>query len=392
MKILVSGAGITGSAATLFLRTTGHDVVTVDQAPSFRRLGYMLSLKYFGLGVAKSLGLLDDVRRVGIPYRTTQVHDARGELVREYPLELLNRAVKGSVFMLRSDLHQVLFAAADRVAKVRFGQHVARIEPGDSEVTVGWADGRTERFDLVVVAEGLRSTTRRMLWGDEGFRPFDVIYSATVVEGTHDVPERVCQLFVAPGTTMQLFPLPDGKLVIQTYFRGTPDPGAPADQVRSLLHQACRALPPRIRDLVDRVADTAFIFCDGVGMINLPELSRGRVVLLGDAGYCPSFLSGMGASLGMLGAEALDKTLRESPTDVPRALVRFNGLMQPVVAHYHQAALSNLDLILSRSRLRTWFHQWVLRRFPPALVVRQLARQRDMETSLLRGFGPLEVA
>lgn len=392
MKILVSGAGITGAAATLFLHATGHDVVTVDQAPSFRRLGYMLSLKYFGLGVAKSLGLLDDVRRAGIPYRTTQVHDARGELVREYPLELLNRAVKGSVFMLRSDLHQVLFAAADKAVKVRFGLHVARIEPSDAAVTVAWSDGRSERFDLVVVAEGLRSSTRRMLWGDEGFRAFDVIYSATVVDGTHDVPERVCQLFMGPGATVQLFPLPDGRLVIQSYFRGTLDAGAPADQVRSLLHQACRALPPRIRDLVDRVAGTAFMFCDGVGMVSLPQLSRGRVVLLGDAGYCPSFLSGMGASMGMLGAEALDKALRESPTDVPRALASFNGLMQPVVAHYHQAARANLDLLLTKSRVRTWFHEWVLRRFPPALVVRQLARQRDLETSLLRGFGPLEVA
>jgi len=391
MKILVSGAGITGCAATLFLRAAGHDVVTVDQAPAFRRLGYMLSLKYFGLGIVGSLGLLDDVRRVGIPYRTTQVYDAKGGFVQEFPLELLNRAVKGSLFMLRSGMHQVLFTAADKAVPVRFGVRVAGIAPRESAVDVAWSDGRAGRFDLVVVAEGLRSTTRRMLWGDEGFRPFDVVYSATVVEGSHGVPERVCQLFLEPGTTVQLFPLPDGKLVIQSYFRGAPGAGAPADQARSLMRQACRGFPPRIRDLVDRVADTAFVFCDGVGMVGLPDLSKGRVVLLGDAGYCPSYLSGMGASMGLLGAEALDKALRETP-DVPAALASFNGLMQPVIAHYHRAAVSNLDLLLTRNTLRTWWHTWAMRRFPPALLVRQLARQRALETSLLRGFGPLEVA
>jgi len=391
VRILVSGAGITGSAATLFLRASGHDVVTVDSAPAFRRLGYMLSLKYFGLGIVHSLGLLDAVRRVGIPYRVTQVYDAKGEFVQEFPLELLNRAVKGSVFLLRSDLHHVLFAAADTVVPVRFGVHLTALEPGAAGVDVAWSDGRRERFDLVVVAEGLRSATRRMVWGDQGFRPFDVIYSAAVVDGSHDVPDRVCQLFVEPGTTVQLFPLPDGKLVIQSYFRGVLNPGTPSDQVRPLMHQACHRFPPKIRDLVDRVADGAYVFCDSVGMISLPELSRGRVVLLGDAGYCPSFLSGMGASMGLLGAEALDKSLRETP-DVPRALATFNGLMQPVIAHYHRAAESNLDLLLTRSALRAWWHGWVMRRFPPALVVRQLVRQRELETSLLRGFGPLEVS
>lgn len=57
MKILVSGAGIAGSAATLFLRAHGHDVVTIDKAPAFHPLGYVLSLKYFGLAIVKELGV-----------------------------------------------------------------------------------------------------------------------------------------------------------------------------------------------------------------------------------------------------------------------------------------------------------------------------------------------
>jgi len=63
MKILVSGAGIGGSAATLLLRASGHDVVAIDKAPSFSRRGYILSLKYFGLGIMKSLGLYEKLQR-----------------------------------------------------------------------------------------------------------------------------------------------------------------------------------------------------------------------------------------------------------------------------------------------------------------------------------------
>lgn len=52
MRILVSGAGIAGSAATLFLRASGHDVVTIDRAPSFQKLFWNNAdfMKQIGLG------------------------------------------------------------------------------------------------------------------------------------------------------------------------------------------------------------------------------------------------------------------------------------------------------------------------------------------------------
>jgi len=67
MKILVSSAGIGGSAATLFLRASGHDVVTIDRATAFSRKGYILSLKYFGQSIMKSLGFSEELRRFGDP-------------------------------------------------------------------------------------------------------------------------------------------------------------------------------------------------------------------------------------------------------------------------------------------------------------------------------------
>jgi len=140
--------------------------------------------------------------------------------------------------------------------------------------------------------------------------------------------------------------------------------------------------------LLDGVADSADIFHDNVGMVRLPGLSRGRVVLLGDAGYCPTFLSGMGASLALLGARALDQTLRESPA-VAAALARYDALMLPVIAHYQETARKNVDLVLSDNPVRTVLQEWAMRLLPPALVVRSLGHQHDLEAGLLSGFGTL---
>jgi len=89
MKILVSGAGIGGSAAILFLQAGGHQVVAIEKTLAFSRRGYILSLKYFGLGIMKSLGLYEELKRSGMPFHTIQIRDGAatgcGNVPRTWP-------------------------------------------------------------------------------------------------------------------------------------------------------------------------------------------------------------------------------------------------------------------------------------------------------------------
>lgn len=243
---------------------------------------------------------------------------------------------------------------------------------------------------MVVVAEGLRSSSRQLLLGNQGLRLFDVIYTATLVDGRHEVPDRVYQIYLGSGTSMLILPVNDQRLMIQCYFRGVLGSQAPNEQVKGLLRDACRRFPEHLRDTIDRIAESEYIFADQIGMVVLPELYCGRVAFLGDAGYCPTFLSGMGASLALLGAKALDQSLHQSADDVPDALAGFDRLMQPVIAHYQHNARSNVHLLLTRNPFRALFQRWVMRVFPPAVVAHRLGHQHDLETSLLRGFGTLE--
>ena len=142
---------------------------------------------------------------------------------------------------------------------------------------------------------------------------------------------------------------------------------------------------------MERMVSHEDIFCDTVGMVTLPDLTRGRVVMLGDAGYCPTFLSGMGASLALLGAKGLDESLRKEANDVSRALSKYNRLMQPVIAHYQHNALVNMRRMVSSSSLHALIHSWILRLFSPTFIVKQMAHEFDLEMPLLRQFGNLEV-
>ncbi|HVO18445.1 MAG TPA: FAD-dependent monooxygenase [Anaeromyxobacter sp.] len=387
MRILVSGAGIAGSAACSLLRASGHDVAVIDRAPAFRRLGYVLSLKSFGVEILRSMGLLADLRWFAIPLHTVRVHDGAGELVKDFPEDLWESATRESLFLLRSDLHRVLHAAASRAAPVRFGTEIRAIDLSGGGARVTFSDGGAEVFDLVLIAEGARSTTRRLVFGEAGLRPFDLVYAATMIEGPHPVPPGVYDVYLGPRAAVQLVPIDRERLVVQCYFRGVLEPEHQGERVRELLRNACRRFPPGIRALVERVSDHAYVFHDSVGLVSLPTLSRGRAVFLGDAGYCPTFLSGMGASLALLGAKGLEVALRENPDDLEAALCRLEELMRPAVAHYQEAATENVGLLLSKNPLRPVLQRWFLRHAPPASVARHLGHRHEVDAALLRPFG-----
>ena len=391
MRILVSGAGIGGSAATLFLSASGHDVVTIDKAPSFSRRGYVLSLKYFGLGLMKSLGLYEELKRFGIPFRTIQIRDAKGRLLREFSEDMAEQATKGTIFLQRPDLHQVLYSAAAKVVPVRFGTYVTGVAQDRGAANVTFSDGRVEPFDLVVIAEGLHSSSRHLLWKDDGIHRFDIIYAATMIDADHAIPFEVFQFHFLPGAALLFMPVNEKQVLLQCYFRGNLDTGDRQPQIAKLLRRHCAKLPQPLREVMESVAGRQNTFCDNVGMVSLPNLARRRAVVLGDAGYCPTFLSGMGASLALLGAKGLDICLGKNRSNLQGALAEFNALMQPVIAHYQQNARVNVERMVSESSWRTLLHDLALRLFPPSVLVNRMARQHEFETSLLRPFGDLIV-
>jgi len=70
-------------------------------APSFSQRGYILSLKFFGLGIMKSLGLYEELQRFGIPVRIIQIRNAKGRLLKEFSEDMAEQATKGTIFLQR---------------------------------------------------------------------------------------------------------------------------------------------------------------------------------------------------------------------------------------------------------------------------------------------------
>ena len=386
MKVLISGGGIAGSAAALFLARDGHAVSVIDKAESFQPLGYMLSLKSFGLRIMQELGLLAALKQHELSYSVFQFRYPDDHLIQEYLEPIVRAVTRGELFTYRSALHRVLYEAASRAVGIRFGLEIASLTERESGIEVTLSDGSEDAFDIVVVAEGLRSSTRHLLWGDKGLEPLDLDYHAATIEHSHGFAAGTMTTYSGPGTMLLCFPITPERLVIQSYLRARPGAGADRQAVWRLLLDAHAGYAPRLKGMIESLRPEDYVFHDGIAMVDLPALTRGRVALLGDAGYCPTFMSGMGASLALLGAKLLARSLAPRALAADHALAQYDAAIRPTVRHYQDNARRNAQALVPKSWLKWVALNWLLHVTPPETAVRRFGKQFEVESSLLEAL------
>jgi 2-polyprenyl-6-methoxyphenol hydroxylase-like FAD-dependent oxidoreductase len=104
------------------------------------------------------------------------------------------------------------------------------------------------------------------------------------------------------------------------------------DALRHLVVDKLASLSWEGTRLAKAARDVPDFSCDAMAQIRMDHWSRGRVALLGDAGYCPSPLSGQGTSLAPAGACVLADCLAQAPGDHHAAFSRYEQRMRPFVS------------------------------------------------------------
>src|SRR4030095_5016118 len=97
IKILISGGGIAGLTAAIYLHKAGHDIKIIDKAKSFQRLGYGLSLKNFGIEILKQLELLEELKTYALPIDLFNMYNSKGRLIRSFPKKSIDEMTGGAI-------------------------------------------------------------------------------------------------------------------------------------------------------------------------------------------------------------------------------------------------------------------------------------------------------
>ncbi|MGE2729629.1 FAD-dependent monooxygenase [Mycolicibacterium vaccae] len=279
MQVGVIGAGFAGLATAIAMRQMGHQVTVFERADGPLTGGGAIAVSPNGLACLEALGARKHIDTREWATQSATIRNRRGRiLVRR----TLGHIAGGSEFAVvpRADLTRIL---ADRLPGdcVQYSAAVTRATV-DGYVEV---DGKARRFDLVVAADGAHSSVRASIWADA--RPMRM---TGITAWTWIVDAPVDDYGVIWGRTAEfgILPLHDGR----TYVWG----GARFGHTDL---SSYRDWPDPLPALLDAVDTDALPSVQLVESRPPRRLSRGRVVLIGDAAHAMRPTFGQGAALAM---------------------------------------------------------------------------------------------
>jgi len=333
-NILVVGGGIAGPALALFLHRYGMKPVVAERAPELRLSGQWVDLQTDGKEVVRRMGIESKVRETISEAQGVYIVDSAGRLQATMgPNDFGEKVAAEEMEVRRPALAKVLYEHIRNDVEFIFGDAPQAIDDRGDRVQVKFASGKLREFDLVVGADGIHSKTRRLVFGGESPISYADLYAAFFDIPRSDSDGSWVRFYSAPGgRSVALRPYSKDRTQVYLCFRSKERgyENLDVDLQKRLIQKLFADVgfeAPRILRELPNLDDFYFA---SIGQVKMDRWSKGRVTLVGDAGYCPSALTGMGANVALVGAYILAGELSRHQ-DYSEAFKEYETWMRPYV-------------------------------------------------------------
>lgn len=346
--VLISGASIAGPTLAYWLKRNGFVPTIVEQAPKPRPGGQAIDIRGKSLLVVERMGLIERARHMRTRLKGVSYRDESGKeiLLSEESTFTGGSFDNDDIELLRDDLSNLLLGAiAD--CEILYGDSVAALNDGPDGVKVQFKNAPSRTFDLVLAADGIHSKVRQLAFGAEEpfLKPLGqglAIFSTDNYLGIQDL--QVMFKDKEAGFYYILYPVRNNsELRVNIGFNAgmADDHYGDVDAQKALVAEKCAGRGWEVPNFVKRMWPSTDFYFGALAQTVMNNWSKGRIALVGDAGYCPSPFSGQGTSLALVGAYVLAEELGKSPDDCARAFATYETRMRPYVLRNQAIAFSS---------------------------------------------------
>ncbi|MFD2418553.1 FAD-dependent monooxygenase [Amycolatopsis pigmentata] len=380
--ILISGASVAGPATAFWLNHYGFTTTVVEQAPELRKGGQAVDFRGAQVEVLRRMGLVEEIKRHETAMGEERFLDARGRVVFALPPSFF----AGEVEIERGDLSRILYDATKDRTEYLFGDRITSLTETADGVRVTFAHAAPRTVDLVVGADGLHSGVRALAFGPESrFRADSGHCFAGFTAPNHLRLDHEGLVYNVPGRGVMIASHRDpARATVGLTF--VQDPAEvdrrDVDELKNLLATRYRDVGWEMPKLLDAMRQADDLFFTPLSQVRLPHYTRGRVALVGDAGWGAG-PGGGGTGMAMMAAYTLAGELATAGGDHRVAFDRYEMAVRPGAEAGLKQAKNAGSFLAPKTSKGIWLRNQAHRLLTSKIMAKQLEKMTQKAANAL---------
>lgn len=353
-KVLVSGASFAGLTTAYWMNKMGYKVTVVEIGNHLKMGGTPVDIKGNTVDIVKRMGLFEQIKANRLSMELWEFKNAEGITEGSMILKQPGENLPDDEFEIERDtLLNMLFDTIKDNVEFIFNNSITALNETKEEMVATFKDGSKKEFDFVFGCDGIHSVVRKIWFGsEENYSHFLGQYFSITIVNKSLIKQNTAQLYNVPDKAIMLNAY-NNKTDIILAFRS--DNEIPYDyrneeQQRKIILEQFEGGNWRTVELLKEVMNSKTFYFDKLCQIKMASWTKGRVALVGDAGYCASPAAGMGGSLAIIGATALADALFKHNMNYELAFKEYNKGLRPFIEDIQTEAVKvGLESLVPRT-------------------------------------------
>lgn len=347
-KVLVSGASMAGLSTAWWMNRLGYKVTVVELADQPRTAGAAVDIKGPAADAARRMGIYEEIQSNRLHLEKIEfknADDITESSVLLTPDSGIELPPDNDIEIERDKFVNILFDKLKNEVEFIFNNTITDLNETKDNIEVSFKDGSHGTYELVLGCDGIHSGVRKLWFGNENeYAHFLNAYFATTIVNRSMIEQKTMQMYNEPDKSVMLNAYNNKTDIIFCFNTAEEIPYNFRDkeQQKKILLAQFEQVGWRTAGLLEEVKNSPNFYFDKFCQIKMPAWTKGRVALVGDAGYCASPAAGMGASLAVYGATALAEALQKHNGNFESAFEDYNKDLRPFIDQVQATAAMNL--------------------------------------------------